>query len=273
MITPSNDEPADPSLNLLKDLKHEYAGVRRQAAIRLGSVTVSNRQIVEALIEVCNNDVDMDVRNAARTSLVTAVHQEIIQQEFGGESLKEIKSAVVREPDEKRPGCVTLYAVVWIIGACLAVVGLYYAFTLFLSPRAPVVIAVNMLQSSVEGLLPHTLTPDELYGIPVLVNVGQLTLGAISGALLAILAWCLLIAVGLWKMKLWARLLMVGAHGLLFMIAGLTFCIFGMLVIDPAIRVPFSPLASLGYSLAAVIANGICAGWFVIHKGWDNTLP
>jgi hypothetical protein len=65
---------------LLTGLSNPYALRRRDDAKALGRLSESNTDIVKALLTVANIDPDFTVREAARVSLTTPVHQAIVSK-------------------------------------------------------------------------------------------------------------------------------------------------------------------------------------------------
>jgi hypothetical protein len=76
------DDTISPNLKkYLNDLSAgHYEFTRREAAEKLGELSESNEEIVQALIAVESLDSEMSVRNAATRAMQSPVHQSIINQ-------------------------------------------------------------------------------------------------------------------------------------------------------------------------------------------------
>lgn len=77
MSTESNPDDIDA---LLADLQSFYAYRRKEAAIKLGTIPVSSRTVIEALIAAKNLDQFDEVRDAAVRALMSPVHQELLRE-------------------------------------------------------------------------------------------------------------------------------------------------------------------------------------------------
>ena len=243
--------------SLLQDLHSPESRTRQQAARDLARVAESNERIVRALASIRENDPDYNVAEVAAFALITPVHQAIVRQH--DDLAKQYAQGV------DRPGCVTAYIALLILGAFVAAFLLWRVSSVYAVPGVPLEVGREILQ---DNIVPDAFVASR----DTARRLGQAFLTMVMGILLTIVGWDSLLALGLLRMKLWARWLLIGAFSvsLVLYVVSFYFYLFATAFI-PA-NAQLSPIRGIVISSMGLAVSLIFIWWFVQHKEWDNTL-
>lgn len=203
------------------------------------------------------NDPDSYIATGVISALYAPAHQEIIRTQ------QDLIKRYVRRVE--RPGCITIYVVILILGACVAAYYLWGVARAYTSPFIVSEVGYQVLESiRSSGVLIGSQDREE---------AGKSVLSMVQGALLAVIAWNLLIALGLWKMKIWARWLLLGAYGLSLALSLISFYwnLFAIVLILRGAELSYS--GNIFTFLGLLAISLIFIWWFAQHKEWDRTLP
>jgi hypothetical protein len=151
-----------------------------------------------------------------------------------------------RASSRKRPGCLSLLALSYILPNALTIVGLFLLALFFLEPASFNNI-INIVDPSLQTQA-NTLTMDAM-------AIGILYLLCIPAG---VCGFGLILGVGLWQMKNWARILMMFFQG-----AGLLFQFAAIPIYLLSLQDYFLPVITV---VIGIIFNFIILQWFMFNR-------
>lgn len=129
----------------------------------------------------------------------------------------------------------------------------------------------------VDGLGKLLLRVDDFPGLTsseiTVRNVGLLYSTMSISCLLALLAGLLFTAIGIGKMKEWARWLLIGVHTILLLLALLVGFLAAGLKLVPAVRDSLELPSILFYVFASIGVSAFIIRWLARYREWDKTWP